>query len=204
MSSCPTFDETLTEAPCLGRAAAEDMISSLLRENPPELSVLFLQTAYEDVTVMESNSRLIALAAKLKWLRQNPYPHDRPRKHWPPWFHKHDRVARNDLLCFRCGCTLDDICLLRHPVWEVLHVSDARLTAACKGRRPPTQSDQYFLCPRCSGTDSLPDEAIKFGLTPLWAVCSDKDYYQPLLGTAKGSLVNAYWFRHTSMHQATT
>jgi hypothetical protein len=132
-------------------------------------------------------------ASKIVWLKDNPYPKDRPRKYWPTFFHRGDPVFLQDIKCFTCGRTpeLYQDNPVHYPVWNVVHLST--MPDSQRPSYPPTISDQYFQCPRCTRTYCTEPEERRHDLTAMYVV-QKQEYYMPLTGrVTRGMFINSAW-----------
>ena len=142
--------------------------------------------------------RMRNVAKKVTWLERNKYPPHKPRKYWPPTFYIHDPVAKQDVICMQCRSQpcrngSNDTPNINKVTWRVFHISEQEVTL--RNNKPwPTDSDQCFLCPNCSGTAEA-DSDLCYPYTVMWIV-ENKDSYQPHSEPIEGMYINANWTKY--------
>lgn len=197
MAARPSPKDVLGGKPKVTYSRVEKMLRQIQQEEATPVTTIYHHLAMEDVIGMEENARMNLIARKITWLEDNALPADRPRNNWPTWHHHLNRVEGEDLICMKCLAYPDHVESMRKPTWSVLHISD-KLVADKENAPPPTINDQYFLCPDCAGTHNVGDESMAHGITAMWVVQCDQDYYQPQPSILVGKHINSHWMAYTS------
>ncbi len=151
-----------------------------------------LDAAQSIVNQMDNFARLSHCAKKMAWLEDNPLPADRSRFHYPPWFHKFARVKAEQVICMKCNGTPAQLASPYKPAWSVRHISEVTITLRSP---PPSDHEQFFICPNCSSTHVHDDEIYIPGLCPMWVI-SEQKYYQPHSTFVDGRMINSNWIKY--------
>ena len=156
---------------------------------------LMRHNALERLDKIQEQAGMSHAAKKINWLEDNPYPVDRPRKHWPTWFHQNNRVLWPDIECKDCHARPRQLEMIKMPTWRVYHISD-RLDVKIKSTTPnPTKNDQYFQCPHCAETVIVGDDMLMYGMTIMW-VARQKRYYYTCPPALEGKHVGRQWIKY--------
>jgi len=193
-----TPDITLSAYPSLSEGEVKEIHSQIEQGNPTRETQRIHKLVLLKVQKMERSARFDHLKRRLDWLEDHPYPDEKQRRYWPPFFDHLMRVQRDQVVCMDCGDTPKRILNISKSVWNVIHISNDKKDFTSSTNPSPSTYDQYFQCPHCCGTWNTDGEHILHLSAPMYVVTPSQEYYQPLddEDTIRGKYLNTNWIAY--------